>query len=93
MPDAESVTPEAVAKWMLSQLEREGWLYQEDAVGQIGERFGAEFTYLNDGGNPAIDRRVLRAFRKLTDDKVVWDRSDRCWRRRTLDDAPGRMQE
>lgn len=35
---------------------------------------GPEFIYENDNGNPAIDKRVLRAFRKASGDTVVWDR-------------------
>jgi hypothetical protein len=93
MPDAESVTPEVVAEWMLSQLERKRWFYQDAAVHAIGRRFGEEFIYLNESGNPAIDRRVLRAFRKLTADTVIWDRSEFAWRKRAADDAPGRSQE
>ncbi len=90
---ASEVTPGVIAQWMLDELERHQVLYQADAVNSIDREFGAEFTYLNENGNPAIDRRVLRAFRKLTGDTVVWDRWDFCWRKRTERDAPGRLQE
>jgi hypothetical protein len=89
----DDVTPEVVAQWLLGQLEQGKRLYQVDAAGEIANRFGDEFIYDNANGNPAIDKRVLRAFRKISSDTVVWDRWDFCWRKRTATDAPGRKQE
>ena len=57
------VAPEVIAQWMADHLEQRGRLYQDYAVHGIATTFGDEFTYLNENGNPAIDRRVLRAFR------------------------------
>lgn len=82
-----------VATWMLEELDRVKFLYQEEAVSQIEVKFGRDFVYENDGGNPAISRKVLSEFKKLTGDSVVWDRSERMWRRRENYDAPGRQQE
>jgi hypothetical protein len=87
------VTPDAIAEWMLGRLEQGKPLYQSDAVSEIAEKFGDEFTYTNDNGNPAIDKRILRAFRKISGDAVVWDRWDFSWRKRSASDAPGRKQE
>jgi hypothetical protein len=78
---------------MLSSVEEEGCLYQAEAVGEIAQRFGQEFTDLNDRGNPVIGKPVLEAFRDVSDDTVVWDRGERCWRKREADDAPGRTAE
>jgi hypothetical protein len=89
----DDVTPEVIAQWMLGQLGQGKRLYQEDAAGEIAERFGAEFIYENDNGNPAIDKRVLRAFKKISGDTVVWERWDFCWRKREATDAPSRKQE
>ena len=82
-----------VARWMLDELEANGYLYQEVAVRRIDERFGEGFTYLNDNYNEAIDRKVLAAFRKLSEDTVVWSRSEKCWSKRSRSDAPGRRQD
>jgi hypothetical protein len=60
------VTPETIAQWMAARLEEHKRLYQADVVGDIAATFGDDFTYLNDNGNPAIDKRILRAFRKIT---------------------------
>jgi hypothetical protein len=85
-------TPEDVARWLLSQLREQQTLYQNVAVYGIIEQFGEDFAYHNDTGNPAIARNILAAFRRLTGDTVVWDRSERCWRFREGYDEPGRRQ-
>ena len=86
-------TPEFVANWMLSQIEKAGDLYQDDAVSEIFDRFGDQFTHENENGNLAIAKPVLAAFRKITKDSVVWERGERRWRKRELSDEPGRQQE
>jgi hypothetical protein len=78
---------------MLSQIEQAGDLYQDDAVWQISDRFGDQFTHENENGNLAIAKPVLTAFRKLTGDAVVWERGERRWRKREASDDPGRQQE
>ena len=84
-------TVKDVARWMQNELERKGDLYQADAARDIESEFGKEFVYENERGNLAIDRRVLRAFRRLTEDTVVWMRWRRCWVRRSEHDPPGRQ--
>lgn len=99
MAQVDGATPESVAAWMVEQLDTPGTggrttrLYQETAVYEIEQRFGAAFTYLNERGNPAIDKRVLRAFRRLTEASVIWERGEKAWRYRTERDGPGRQQE
>lgn len=88
-----SISSEAVATWMQGEIEREGDLYQDVAVVEIGNKFGNEFTYENESGNLAISRSVLAAFRKLTNDTVVWERGERRWRKRESSDDPGRQQQ
>jgi hypothetical protein len=75
-------TAKDVAEWMAAELERTRELDQETAVDRIARLFGKEFTYTNENGNPAIDRRVLKEFRKLSEDYVVWDQGERMWRKR-----------
>ena len=78
---------------MRDELDRTGSLLQADAVAGIEREFGPEFIYKNESGDPAIDKRVLREFRELTESNVVWDRWAFEWRDRTPDDAPGRKQD
>ena len=79
--DVHMSTPENVARWMRDELEKAGYLYQWEAILEIQSRFGGDFTYLNESGNFAIDRRVLRAFRNLTEGTVVWRRTEHRWAR------------
>lgn len=83
---------EAVAAWMLAEIERDGLLWQCDAVDGIRSRFGDACVYENDRGHLAITGEVLTAFRDLTGDRVVWSCGGKFWRLRTDDDEPGRSQ-
>lgn len=86
-------TPGDVARWMLDTLRAAGMLYQDDVAYRIQTEFGGQFVYDNENGNLAIARAVLKEFRKVSDDNVVWERGDRCWRWREPFDEPGRMQD
>ena len=79
-----------VAEWMLEELKREKYLHQEQVVYDIETKFGGEFTYINEYGNPAIDKRVLQVFRNLTEYSVVWESGEKLWRFREDHDPPGR---
>lgn len=85
-------TEKDIAEWMMKELERDSNLVQEIAVHKIKEKFGEKYTYLNDNGNPAIDKKVLREFKKLGEESVVWDRYALMWRFRTEHDFSGRQQ-
>jgi hypothetical protein len=85
--------PNEVAVWMLEELERVKFLYQETAVYDIATKFGQQFTYINANGNMAIRKGVLDAFAKLTGDAVVFERTERMWRKRQPYDRPGRQQD
>lgn len=77
---------------MLGQLEKSGCLHQDEAVHEIMVRFGEEYAYYNEGGNAAIVPEVLKAFRDITTEDVVWTKRYRFWRWREVDDEPGREQ-
>lgn len=80
-----------VAAWMADQLRKQRYIYQEDIVWKIKAKFGGQFVYENENGNYAIDRGVLKEFRKLTPD-AVWERGSRMWRQRESYDEPGKRQ-
>jgi hypothetical protein len=86
-------TPTDVARWMCDELNRTGRLRQAKAAEEIEREFGPSFIYINENGNPAIDKDVLRKFRELTEGYVIWDRSTFEWRHRQPDDAPSRQQD
>nr|WP_274534498.1 hypothetical protein [Methylobacterium sp. Leaf85] len=39
-----------------------------------------------------MDKRINEAFKKLSGDRVVWERGSQCWCLRRPTDKPGRMQ-
>jgi hypothetical protein len=84
---------EDVARWMFEEVKRVGYLHQRDAAHEISSRFGSEFTYETERGADATDRRVLKAFREITGEQVVWVRRERLWRMRTPHDKPGVRQQ
>lgn len=85
--------PSDVARWMLEKIDADNPLYQYIAAADIREQFGNEFVHTNDNGNDAIAPSVLKAFRQLSAETVVWERTERCWRLRQAGDAPGRQQD
>ncbi len=85
-------TPADVAKWMLEQVENKRELFQMDAASDIQRTFGDEFVYTNDNGNLAISKAVLREFRKISENTVVWERFYKLWRLRDSRDTPDRRQ-
>lgn len=86
------MTPEEVAVFMLASMGDKKWLYQEVIVTKIRKECGEEHTYLNENGNWAISKAVLKAFRGLTADTLIWERGDRAWRLRTDRDAKDKRQ-
>lgn len=86
-------TADDVARWMLSEVINNEILYQESATFDIEKLFGHAFLYENEAGNVAINKDVLKAFKKLSEDTVVWERGEKAWRLREEHDAPGRLQD
>lgn len=74
-------TAKDVAEWMATQFDKSCYLYQEDVVYKIQKNFGKDFVYDNENGNLAIGKNVLREFRKFTEGEVVWERSEKAWRK------------
>ena len=84
--------PEDVARWMLQEIGREGFLSHHEAVPAIERRFGERFSYRSTRGSRVIVSEVLRAFLKASGDSVVWSRRGKFWRPRQPSDRPGREQ-
>ena len=75
------VTAKDVAEWMFQKLEETGYLSQGSVVYEIQKEYGGDFVYQNDNGNLAINKDVLKIFRKLTESKVIWDKGEKAWRK------------
>lgn len=80
-------TARDVAEYMARKFHQAGELLQADIVDEIDRVFGSGFVYENENGSPAIDKKVLAEFRKLTPD-AIWERSDKFWRKRDRGDDP-----
>jgi hypothetical protein len=80
----------SVAAWMQSTLEREGCIYQDDAVDYVVRHKGESLLRENADGNLALGLQVLNEFKKLNAKDVVWVKSDMYWRPRVAEDEDGR---
>lgn len=75
---------------MLTILEKEGCLYQEDVVDYLVKNDLITLMRENPDGNLVLKLSVNSAFKKKTEDNVVWVKPDRYWRYRVAEDEPGR---
>lgn len=82
--------PDDAAAWMLSLIEKEDCLYQDDVVDYLVKQDAENLLRENADGNLVVGAAVLKAFRVLTETSVVWVRPDRYWRFRVTEDEPGR---
>lgn len=85
-------TTSDVAAWMLSTVREHGELSQNRAYYMINKLFGIGFTTVTNNGSPSIKSGVLTAFKKISENTVIWERGDKKWRPREFYDAPGRDQ-
>lgn len=88
-----SEAAEQAAQWMFEQIQQRKMLDQGSAAMQIRKHFGKDLVYTNQNGNWGISPDVLKRFRKLTGDDVIWERGSRMWRTRKQYDKPGRQQD
>lgn len=67
-----------VAEWMLSKIDYrntpQSWLANE-----IKKEFGNNYIYYTNSGNIAINKDVIKEFKKLRKDTIRWDRSAKAW--------------
>jgi hypothetical protein len=87
-----NTTANNVALWMLSAIEEHGELSQNNAYYLINKQFGSGFTTVTSSGSPSIKASVLTAFKKISEDTIVWERGEKKWRKREFYDVPGRDQ-
>jgi hypothetical protein len=84
------MTPTSASQWMLSVLEKDGCIYQDDIVDHLIKSDCESLLRENNDGNLVLGRSVLTAFKNLTETNVVWVKSDRYWRYRVNEDESGR---
>ena len=81
-----------IAARMMSEVSSGRRLYQTRVATYVRTTHGQDLTRRNKNGNWALDPGINDAFRILSGDQVVWERSTQCWRLRKQTDKPGRMQ-
>lgn len=71
----------SIGKWLLQRIEEAAphHVYQSQAVNDIRNKFGAEWSYQNKNGNWAISKEVLKEFRKLKYPAVQWAKGSQAW--------------
>ena len=80
-----------IINWMLTKLEKDGCLYQDDVVDFLIKEGDEEYTQENSEGNQVLNKKLLAEFERQTRDNVVWVRSEFYWRFRVKEDEPGRI--
>ena len=78
-----------ISLWMLSQLDKDGCLYQDDVVDYLVKSDENSFLRENSEGNLVLHRKILTEFRKQTHENVVWVKPDKYWRFRVNEDEAG----
>ncbi|MFD0616031.1 DUF6953 family protein [Paenibacillus sp. GCM10027629] len=73
------VTPQTVAQWMVDEIQFKGTLHQSDAIDYVQTHFGEQFVFVNENGNASLEKEVKKAFRKLHNGRVAWDRDGFFW--------------
>lgn len=86
------MTAQLIAQWMLTTLQNDssGSLYQDDVVDYLVKSKQEDFLIENADGNQVLSKPVLNAFRQLTENSVVWVKTERYWRWRVAEDEAGR---
>ena len=79
-----------VATWMLTELQNNECIYQDDVVDFIIKSKDESLLRENSDGNQVLNRQLLNEFKKLTATDVVWVSPDLYWRFRVPEDEEGR---
>lgn len=75
---------------MMSSLQRDGCLYQEDVVDYLIKEDNEQHLKENADGNQALSTEVINKFRVDSGESVVWVKPDKYWRYRVPEDEEGR---
>ena len=80
-----------IVSWMISKLEEDSCLYQDDVVDYLVKNNIETYLTENSEGNLVLNRNLLEEFKKRTENNVVWVRNELYWRWRVPEDEPGRI--
>ncbi|WP_436970143.1 DUF6953 family protein [Lelliottia amnigena] len=85
-----ALTVADVTKWMLSTLQKDGCLYQQDVVDYLVKFGNEQHLRENADGNQALSTKVINRFRVDSGEDIVWVRTEMYWRYRVQEDEQGR---
>jgi hypothetical protein len=85
------MTEDEAARWMLTEFEAAGFLYQEAAASHLFQLQDETLAYFDMSSNLCVGKSVLNIFNSLTPE-AVYERSGKFWRIRLETDQPGRQQ-
>lgn len=89
-PSALVLSVDDISSWMMSALEKDGCLYQQDVVDYLVKECNEQHLKENAEGNQALSTKVINKFRVDSGDGVVWVKPDKYWRYRVSEDESGR---
>ena len=69
-----------IVSWMISKLEEDSCLYQDDVVDYLVKNNFETYLTENSEGNLVLNRNLLEEFKKRTENNVVWVRNELYWR-------------
>lgn len=75
---------------MVDKLELDECLYQDDVVDYLVRNGNEPLLRENADGNLVLDIALLKSFKDITHDNVVWVQSDFYWRYRVAEDEESR---
>lgn len=84
------ISVQPIIDWMLAKLGRDGCLYQDDVVDYLVKTKQASLLRENADGNLVIGKVLLGAFRKATENDIVWVKTGFYWRFRVPEDEASR---
>lgn len=85
-----TINKEQAVNWMLTKIQKDGCLYQDDVVDHLVKAKSEDLLVENADGNLALSRQILNLFMKHTAEDVVWVKPQRYWRYRVAEDESGR---
>lgn len=77
--------------WLMNSNRKSFCIKKQPSI--VSKKFGKDFVYTNVNGNLSIGKDVLKEFKKLSGDDVVWERGEKAWRYRASYDSAGRQQD
>ncbi|MDR8393221.1 polyphosphate kinase 1 [Aliifodinibius sp. S!AR15-10] len=74
-----SFSTEEVAVWLINLIKDKGRLEREEAANFVESTFDSGFISQTPNGNKSLAQHLLRDFRSLRDDSIIWNAGEQAW--------------